>query len=103
MMILAMMMKIKTAVSELGYNIIKYAGKGIIRLTPLKDKRTGIEIVASDKGPGIEDLEAALSDQFSTGGTLGLGLPGVKRLMDEFEVDTSPEKGTKITVRKWIK
>jgi serine/threonine-protein kinase RsbT len=100
---LAIVMKMKTVVSELAHNILKYAGVGFINLMPLEsDRQRGIEICCTDRGPGIEDLEKALSDNFSTSGTLGLGLPGVKRLADEFEIDSAPDQGTKVTVRKWI-
>lgn len=93
---------IKTSVSELGHNILKYAGTGKIILTPLSNKfRKGIQIDAIDKGPGINNIEVALSDHFSTGGTLGLGLPGIKRMMDEFNIESGPDKGTKVTVKKW--
>ncbi|MBD3857001.1 MAG: hypothetical protein IFK92_10875 [Acidobacteria bacterium] len=64
--------------------------------------RFGIEIEAVDRGPGIEDSEAAMRDNFSSGGTLGLGLPGVKRLMDEFSLESAPGKGTRVTAVKWI-
>lgn len=94
--------KITTAVSELARNIIKYAGSGEIIIVPLSEKRrTGIEITVRDKGPGIEDVEKAMADHFSSSGTLGLGLPGVKRLMDEFEIESALEKGTKVVIRKW--
>lgn len=93
---------IATAVSELARNIFRYAMKGeiIIRLIEEKTKK-GIEIVAKDNGPGIEDIEKAMQDNFSTGKGLGLGLPGVKRLMDEFEIESASKKGTKVTARKW--
>lgn len=101
---LAMAMKMKTVVSELAHNILKYAGTGFIKVTPLESNRSkGIEIYSSDRGPGIADIEKALSDNFSTSGTLGLGLPGVKRLADEFEIDSAPDQGTRVTVRKWTK
>lgn len=99
----AMSLKIKTAVSELARNILKYAYRGVIMLSHLEKPRQGIEIFSRDNGPGIADIDTALSDNFSTGGTLGLGLPGIKRMMDEFEIDTAHNKGTRITVRKWIK
>jgi len=94
---------IATAVSELVRNILKYAGSGEIRLRRVKNlNRRGIEIEVVDQGPGIADCEAAMSDHFSSGGTLGLGLPGVKRLMDEFSLESAPGEGTRVTVRKWI-
>ncbi len=95
---------IATVVSELGRNIIKYAGRGSIRLGRVEDEqRQGIEVTAEDRGPGIPDLEHAMQDHVSTGGTLGLGLPGVRRMMDEFEIESQPGKGTRVTARKWLK
>jgi serine/threonine-protein kinase RsbT len=94
---------IGTAVSELVRNILKYAGTGEVRLRRVKGKDgRGIEIEATDRGPGIEDCEAAMNDHFSSGGTLGLGLPGVKRMMDEFSLDSALGEGTRVTARKWI-
>jgi serine/threonine-protein kinase RsbT len=94
--------RIATAVSELARNIIKYAGTGNVVIGPVERRgRSGIEIVAEDQGPGIEDVERAMTDHYSSGGTLGLGLPGVRRLLDEFEVDSAPGKGTRVTGRKW--
>jgi anti-sigma regulatory factor (Ser/Thr protein kinase) len=65
-------------------------------------RRRGIEIEAVDRGPGIANCEAAMRDHFSSGGTLGLGLPGVKRMMDEFSLESTPGEGTRVTARKWI-
>ena len=94
---------IATAVSELVRNILKYAGSGEIRLRQVKGKGgRGIEIEAVDFGPGIADCEAAMRDHFSSGGTLGLGLPGVERMMDEFSLESTPGEGTRVTARKWI-
>jgi serine/threonine-protein kinase RsbT len=94
---------IATAVSELVRNILKYAGSGKIRLRRVKEpSRRGIEIEAVDQGPGIADCEAAMQDHFSSGGTLGMGLPGVKRMMDEFSLESTPGEGTRVTARKWI-
>jgi serine/threonine-protein kinase RsbT len=94
---------IATAVSELVHNILKYAGSGEIRLRQVKGKGCrGIEIEAVDRGPGIADCEAAMRDHFSSGGTLGLGLPGVERMMDEFSLESTPGEGTRVTARKWI-
>jgi len=94
---------IATAVSELVRNILKYAGSGEIRLRQVKEKGgRGIEIEAVDRGPGIADCEAAMRDHFSTGGTLGLGLPGVERMMDEFSLESTPGEGTRVTARKWL-
>jgi len=94
---------ISTAVSELARNIYKYADKGFICLYILKENsKSGMEIVAEDSGPGIKDIEKAMEDNFSTGGTLGLGLSGTKRLMDSFKIDSHCGIGTKVTARKWI-
>ena len=98
----SMSLKIKTAVSELARNILKYANRGRVEITPFDGKLKGIKIIVVDFGPGIKDLDLALQDSFSSGGTLGLGLPGVKRLMDEFEIETGHNKGTKITIVKWL-
>jgi hypothetical protein len=65
--------------------------------------RDGIEVLVRDRGPGIQDLKKALEDHYSSGGTLGLGLPGVKRMMDDFDIDTAPTRGTTVTVRMWGK
>ncbi len=94
---------IATAVSELANNIVKYAGSGEILIDQIKTaSRTGIEVIARDKGPGIEDTQKAMADHYSSGNTLGLGLPGVKRMMDEFELTSAPSKGTTVTFRKWL-
>ena len=94
---------IATAVSELVRNILKYAGTGEIRLRHVKRMgQRGIEIEAIDQGPGIANCEAAMCDHYSSGGTLGLGLPGVKRMMDEFSLESTPGEGTRVTARKWI-
>jgi len=94
---------IATAVSELANNIIKYAGRGeIIMERIIVNRRAGMEVVARDSGPGIEDIQKAMADHFSTGDTLGLGLPGVKRMMDEFELSSDPGKRTTVTIRKWL-
>jgi len=94
---------IATAVSELVRNILKYAGSGELRLRRVEGPGgRGVEVEVSDHGPGIADPEAAMRDHFSTSGTLGLGLPGVKRLMDEFSLESTPGQGTRVTVRKWL-
>ena len=94
---------IATAISELARNILEYAQMGEIRLHSLdKGGRSGIAIVAHDEGPGIPDMARALQDGYSTGKGLGLGLPGVRRLMDEFEIVSSVGKGTTVTARKWV-
>jgi serine/threonine-protein kinase RsbT len=94
--------QIATAISELARNIVSYAGKGEIVMSVVRNSnRTGILIVASDNGPGIPDLPLALRDGFSTSGSLGIGLPGTRRLMDEFNIDSQPRRGTIVTVTKW--
>ncbi|MCB1140964.1 MAG: anti-sigma regulatory factor [Leptospiraceae bacterium] len=95
--------KIKTVVSELAYNIIKYAKNGTITLRRVKKfQNKGIEISSDDRGPGIADISKALKDRFSTGKTLGLGLPGIKRMSDEFEITSQVGKGTKVISRIWL-
>ena len=93
---------IATSVKELAQNVLKYAKRGYITISIVQSNKPGIEIIAHDQGPGIEDIDAAMSDHYSTGGTMGIGLPGVKRMMDEFLIDTAPGQGTKIVVKKWL-
>ncbi len=93
---------IATAISELARNIVAYASKGRITLKVVNGlNREGISVTASDDGPGIPDVAQALRDGFSTSGSLGLGLPGVRRLMDEFEITSRPGRGTTVVVKKW--
>ncbi|PYT92848.1 MAG: ATP-binding protein [Acidobacteria bacterium] len=93
---------IATAISELARNIVSYAIKGEVALKGIQgSNRVGILVIASDNGPGIPDIRQALRDGFSTSGSLGLGLPGVRRLMDEFEIVSKPGQGTTIGVKKW--
>jgi serine/threonine-protein kinase RsbT len=93
---------IATAVSELARNILAYARKGEITLRAIQGaSRKGIQVIASDDGPGIADIRQALRDGFSTSGSLGIGLPGVRRLMDEFEITSQLGQGTTVTVKKW--
>lgn len=90
------------AISEVARNIVTYAGKGeIILRTEEASSRRGITVIARDHGPGIEDIELALQDGYSTSGGFGLGLPGVRRLVDEFEIASEPGKGTTVTLTKW--
>ena len=96
-------LSISVAASELANNILKYAKKGNIIIEPIQNSKTnGVKVIAKDYGPGISNISEALKDGFSTKGTLGLGLSGVNRLMDEFDFDESRKKGTKITVKKWL-
>ncbi|QQK75214.1 anti-sigma regulatory factor [Salicibibacter cibarius] len=96
--------RIATAISELARNIHLYAENGIIGLEVVEQGISkGVKIVASDEGPGIENLGEAMTDGYSSSNGLGAGLPGVKRLMDEFDIETEPGKGTVITAIKWLR
>lgn len=93
---------VATAISELARNIVLYAGTGAIEITRVDGGgRSGVSIVARDQGPGIADIKLAINQGYSTSGGLGLGLPGVRRIMDEFEIDSEPGRGTTVTVVKW--
>jgi len=93
---------IATSISELARNIVSYARRGEIILKAIQGPSCqGISIIASDSGPGIRDIRQAMRDGFSTSGSLGLGLPGVRRLMDDFEIASEPGRGTIVTVKKW--
>ncbi|MEL6330790.1 MAG: ATP-binding protein [Planctomycetota bacterium] len=90
-----------TVASELARNIVKYARTGEVVVSVLDEADgPGVQIVAADQGPGIEDVEQAMQESYSSGGTLGLGLPGVKRMVDDMRIDTAPGHGTTVTVRK---
>jgi len=94
---------IATAISEVARNIVVYAKHGEISLALLDEGgRHGLAVVARDEGPGIADVEKAMRDGFSTGGSLGLGLPGARRLMDDFEIESRLGMGTTVTMRKWV-
>ena len=97
--------RIATAVSELARNVVRYAidgrGEARIRRLPLSPRGEGIEIVVRDEGPGIADVERAMQAGFTSGGGLGMGLPGTRRLMDEMEIESAPGIGTTVTIRKW--
>lgn len=93
---------IATAISEIARNIVVHAGRGEIVLRPMADRRRyGLIVVATDDGPGLRDAEAALRDEYSGRDGLGLGLPGARRLMDEFELRSDPDSGTTVTMTKW--
>jgi serine/threonine-protein kinase RsbT len=93
---------IATAVSEIARNIIEYARAGEMKMSVVhQGARRGIAIIATDIGPGIPDVARAMQDGYSTGKSLGLGLPGAKRMMDEFLVTSEVGKGTTVTMRKW--
>ena len=93
---------VATCVSELARNIVEYAGSGEMAMGLADDKgRKGIVIIARDEGPGIPDIELAMKDGYSTSKGLGIGLPGCKRIMDEFAIVSRKGKGTTVTVKKW--
>jgi anti-sigma regulatory factor (Ser/Thr protein kinase) len=93
---------IATAISEIARNIVVHVGGGEVVLTPLyEDGRYGLRVVAEDSGPGIRDVRAALEAGAGTRRGLGLGLPGARRLMDEFEIVSEPGTGTTVTMTKW--
>ncbi|WP_327033259.1 anti-sigma regulatory factor [Micromonospora ureilytica] len=94
--------KVVTAASELARNTLVYGGGGSVEVTTVDNgRRKGVRIVFADSGPGIADLNLAMTDGYTSGGGLGLGLSGSRRLVDEFEIETSPGTGTRITVTKW--
>lgn len=94
---------IATAISEVARNIVLYARHGEILLSVLeRGGKRGLLIIAQDQGPGIARLDLAMTDGYSTGGSLGLGLPGARRMMDEFEITSDIGKGTVVTMRKWV-
>lgn len=93
-----------TIASELVRNILKYAVTGELIIRPIHEAgRSGLELVAADRGPGIPDIEQAMKDHVSTSGTLGLGLPGIKRMSDEMAIESTVGTGTTVTIRKWLK
>ncbi len=94
--------KIVTAASELARNTVQYGGGGTMRLEFLNDgPRRGLRLVFEDQGPGIADIEQALRDGYTSGGGLGLGLGGARRLANEFEIDSKPGEGTRIAITRW--
>jgi serine/threonine-protein kinase RsbT len=96
--------KIVTAASELARNTLVYGGGGTVEVVRVENgRRGGIRIVFTDQGPGIPDLDLALTDGYTTGGGLGLGLSGARRLVDEFDIDTAVGQGTTISVTKWCR
>ena len=92
-----------TAISEVARNITTYATRGEVLLSIVRDNggREGIRVVARDRGPGIENVDLAMQDGYTSGGGLGLGLPGARRLVDEFDIETGPSEGTTVTLVKW--
>lgn len=96
--------RLATVASELARNAVKYATGGRLILQPTADARgrAGLRLIFEDEGPGIPDLDAAMRDGFSTGGSLGKGLPGSKRLVDDFSIESAPGRGTRVTVARWL-
>jgi len=95
---------VATAISEIARNIVEYAGRGEIVFTLVRDGQSrGIVVVARDEGPGIPDVALAMQDGYSTRRSLGLGLPGARRLMDEFDVQSEAGRGTTVTMKKWMR
>ena len=95
--------RITTAISELARNIYLYARAGEVTIERISEGvRVGIRITAADKGPGINNIKKVMEDGYSTSGGLGAGLPGVKRLMDTMDIQSSVEKGTIIIIEKWV-
>jgi serine/threonine-protein kinase RsbT len=94
-----------TAISEVARNITTYASRGEVELGIVKDDngRQGIRVIARDDGPGIENVELALQDGYTSGGGLGLGLPGARRLVDDFNIETAPGQGTTVTLVMWAR
>ena len=97
--------RLTTVASELARNVVKYAGCGrlIVQSVTGQMGRTGLRLIFEDHGPGIPDTDEALRDGFSTGGGLGKGLPGSKRLVDEFQIESEVGRGTRVTVVRWRK
>src|SRR5579872_852232 len=94
--------KLVTASSELARNTLDYGGGGEVEIARLEElPRRGVRLIFTDQGPGIPDIEAALRDGFTTGGGLGLGLRGARRLWNEFSIDSAPGKGTRVTIGRW--
>jgi serine/threonine-protein kinase RsbT len=95
---------IAAAISEVARNIVRYATRGEISLRPINHgPRRGLLVVARDEGPGIPDIRLAMQDGYSTGNGFGVGLPGTRRLMDEFEIVSEVGRGTIVTMRKWAR
>jgi serine/threonine-protein kinase RsbT len=93
-----------TAISEVARNIVRYAQNGeIVFEIVVSDERRGVAITAADNGPGIADIDLAMQDGYSTGKSLGLGLPGTRRIMDDFVIESELGKGTTIRMAKWLR
>ncbi len=95
---------ISTAISEVARNIIRYAVEGEVVVSAISDRgRVGVQVVASDSGPGIPDVDLAMRDGYTTGSGMGLGLPGARRLMDEFAISSGVSEGTTVVMKKWTR
>ena len=93
--------KLVTAASELARNMVDYGGGGQVTIDPMDGPRRGLKIVFEDKGPGIADVSLALQQGYTTGTGLGLGLGGAKRLVNEFDIQSAPGQGTRVTIVRW--
>jgi len=94
--------RLVTAVSELGRNVVVHGRGGTMTVNRLEEEgKMGIEVIFSDQGPGIPDVEQAMTDGYSTAGSMGLGLRGAARLVDDFHIETAVDVGTTVTIRKW--
>jgi serine/threonine-protein kinase RsbT len=94
--------KIVTAASELARNTVQYGGGGTVTIEALENLgRRGLRLTFADEGPGIADIEQAMKDGFTTGGGLGLGLSGARRLSNDFQIDSRPGHGTRVTITRW--
>jgi serine/threonine-protein kinase RsbT len=94
--------KLVTAASEIARNTVDYGGGGTLRIEIVRERaRRGVQLTFSDNGPGIADIKTAMTDGYTTGGGLGLGLSGAKRLSNEFSIESAPGKGTTVTLARW--
>lgn len=99
----AIQIKVATAISELARNVIQYAGTGRVMLDTVKGKRSGIQVVVQDEGPGIAAIDEIMRGEFSSKSGMGIGIVGTRNLMDDFDIETAPGKGTVITARKYLR
>ena len=94
--------KVVTAASELARNVLQHGGGGTLTASALNDdNRRGLRLIFEDQGPGIADIQLAMKDGYTSGGGLGLGLGGAKRLSNEFEIESTPGAGTRVTIARW--
>jgi len=99
----AIQIKVATAISELARNVIQYAGAGRIKLGTITGQRHGIEVIIQDEGPGIAEIDQIMRGEFTSKSGMGIGIVGTRNLMDDFDVQTAPGKGTVITIRKYLR